>query len=97
MKTVLPINDELLLTDKFRPDYLTRNIMRKILLVLFSALLTTQVFAQKEPREYPWEKAAKRIEADEAKASKSKKTGQQREADTKNPEKKIDAENKKGK
>ena len=72
--------------------------MRKILFVLFSALLSSQVFAQKEePREYPWEKAAKRIEADEAKASKSKKTGQQREADTKNPEKKTDAENKKGK
>lgn len=68
--------------------------MRKILLVLFSALLSTQVFAQKEPREYPWEKAAKRIEADEAKASRAKKAERLREGDTKKPEKKIDAENK---
>ncbi|MDQ3186265.1 MAG: hypothetical protein M3Q16_07405, partial [Pseudomonadota bacterium] len=64
--------------------------------VLFSALLSAQVLAQKEPREYPWEKAARIIEADEAKARGSKKAEQQREADTK-PEKKIDAENKKGK
>lgn len=97
MKTVLLINYGYNCPDKFRPDYLTRNIMRKIPFVLFSALLSAQVFAQKEPREYPWEKAAKRIEADEAKASQSKKTEQQREADTKNPEKKTDTENKKGK
>ena len=71
--------------------------MSKILLVLFSALLSTQVLAQKEPREYPWEKAAKRIEADEAKAARSKKAEQRREVDTKKPEKKTDAENNKGK
>lgn len=72
--------------------------MRKILFVLFSALLSSQVFAQKEePREYPWEKAAKRIEADEAKAGRSKKMEQQGETGTNKPEKKVDAENKKGK
>ncbi|PTR10681.1 hypothetical protein C8R32_101211 [Nitrosospira sp. Nsp5] len=72
--------------------------MRKILFVLFSASLSAQVFAQKEePREYPWEKAAKRIEADEAKAGRSKKLEQQSETSTNKPEKKVDAENKKGK
>lgn len=71
--------------------------MRKILPILFSVLFSTQVFAQKEPREYPWEKAAKRIEADEAKAARSRKAEQRREADTKKPEKKTDAENNKGK
>jgi hypothetical protein len=71
--------------------------MRKILLVLFSALLSAQVLAQKEPREYPWERTVKRIEADEAKAARSKKAEQQREDDTKKPEKKTDAENKKDK
>ncbi|ARO87919.1 hypothetical protein EBAPG3_009145 [Nitrosospira lacus] len=72
--------------------------MRKILFILFPALLSGQVFAQKaEPREYPWEKAAKRIEADEAKAGRSKKIEQQGETGTKTPEKNIDAENKKGK
>lgn len=72
--------------------------MRKILLVLFSALLSAQVLAQKEPREYPWEKAAKRIEADEAKArAKRAERQRQREGDTKKPEKETDAENKKDK
>lgn len=72
--------------------------MRKILFILFSTLLSSQVFAQKEePREYPWEKAAKRIEADDAKAGRSKKVEQQGETDAKKPEKKVDAENKKGK
>ena len=72
--------------------------MRKILFVLFSASLSGQVFAQKaEPREYPWEKAAKRIEADEAKAGRSKKMEPQSETGTDKPEKKVDAENKKGK
>lgn len=72
--------------------------MRKILFVLFSALLSSPVFAQKaEPREYPWEKAAKRIEADEAKAGRSKKMNPQGEAGTKKPEKKVDAENNTGK
>lgn len=71
--------------------------MRKILLTLFCTLFATQAFAQKEPREYPWEKAAKRIEADEAKAGRSKKAEQRREADTKKPEKKTDAESKKDK
>ena len=77
---------------------ISRNIMRKILFVLFYALLSSQVFAQKEePREYPWEKAAKRIEADDAKAGRSKKMEQQGEAGVKKPEKKVDAENKRGK
>lgn len=71
--------------------------MKKTLLILFSALLSTQVLAQKEPREYPWEKAAKRIEADEAKALRSKKAEQQPEGEVKKPEKKYDDENKKGK
>lgn len=72
--------------------------MRKILFILFSALLSSQVFARKEePREYPWEKAAKRIEADDAKAGRSKKIEQPGETDAKKPEKKVDPENKKGK
>lgn len=71
--------------------------MRKTLLALFCILFATQASAQKEPREYPWEKAAKRIEADEAKAGRSKKTEQRREADTKKPAEKADAEKKKDK
>lgn len=72
--------------------------MRKILFVLFSALLSGQAFAQKaEPREYPWEKAAKRIEADEVKAGRSKKMEPQSDTSTDKPEKKVDAGNKKGK
>ena len=70
--------------------------MKKTLLILFFALFSTQLFAQKESGEYPWAKAAKIIEADEAK---SKKAGQRQKAETqkpeKKPEKKNDAENKK--
>jgi hypothetical protein len=73
-------------------------MMRKTLPVLFFALFSAQIFAQKESsREYPWAKAAKIIEADEAK---SRKAEQLRKAESQKPEKKsekkIDAENKKG-
>ena len=70
--------------------------MKKTLLIFFFALFSTQLFAQKESGEYPWAKAAKIIEADEAK---SKKAGQRQKAETqkskKSPEKKNDGENKK--
>ena len=73
-------------------------MIRKTLPVLLFALFSTQIFAQNESsREYPWAKAAKIIEADEAK---SKKAAQLRNAEIqkseKKPEKKSDAENKKG-
>mgnify|MGYP006201700205 FL=1 len=69
--------------------------MKTTTLILFFALLSTQVLAQKEAQEFPWSKAAKIISADEAKSGNGKKTGQQPQADSKKTEKKIDAENKK--
>lgn len=76
--------------------YLAKNIMKRTLLIFSFALFSTQLFAQKESGEYPWAKAAKIIEADEAK---SKKAGQRKEGETqkpeKRPDKKNDAENKK--
>jgi hypothetical protein len=69
-------------------------LMKTTTLILFLALLSTQVFAQKEAQEFPWSKAAKIISADEAKSRNGKKTGQQSQADSKKTEKKIDAENK---
>jgi hypothetical protein len=88
---LLVVNSDLTISQK-------NIMMRKILPVLFFALFSTQIFAQKESsREYPWAKAAKIIEADEAK---SRKAEQLRRAEIqkpeKKPEKKIDAENKKG-
>jgi hypothetical protein len=70
-------------------------LMKTTTLILFLALLSTQVFAQKEAQEFPWSKAAKIISADEAKSRNGKKTEQQSQADGKKTEKKIDAENKK--
>jgi hypothetical protein len=72
----------------------TLELMKTTTLILFFALLSTQVFAQKEAQEFPWSKAAKIISADEAKSRNGKKTGQQSQADSKKTEKKIDAENK---
>jgi hypothetical protein len=69
--------------------------MKTTTLILFFALFSTQVFAQKEAQEFPWSKAAKIISADEAKSRDGKKTAQQPRADSKKTEKKIDAENKK--
>lgn len=69
--------------------------MKTTTLILFFALLSTQVFAQKEAQEFPWSKTAKIISADEAKSRNRKKTGQQPEVDSKKAEKKMDAENKK--
>ena len=88
---LLVVNSDLTISQK-------NIMMRKTLPVLFFALFSTQIFAQKESsREYPWAKAAKIIEADEAK---SRKAEQLRRAESqkpeKKPEKKIDAENKKG-
>lgn len=71
--------------------------MQKILLASFVALLSTQVFAQKEAQEYPWEKTARTIAVDEAKIAARKKTEQQRKTESKKPEKKNDVENNKGK
>lgn len=70
--------------------------MKKTTLILFLALFSTQVFAQREAQEFPWSKAAKIISADEAKSRGEKKTGQQPEAESKKLGKKMDAENKKG-
>jgi hypothetical protein len=71
--------------------------MKKTLPVLFFTLLSTQVFAQKEAQEFPWSRAEKIIEADEAKASTRKKAERQPGADTKRPERKEDTNNKKSK
>lgn len=61
--------------------------MKKTLLVLFFTLLSTQIFAQKEAQEFPWSRAEKMMESDEAKASARKKAERQPQADTKKPEK----------
>ena len=73
-------------------------MMRKTLPALFFALFSTQIFAQNESsRDYPWAKAAKIIEADEAKSRKAEQQrGTEAEKPEKKPEKKIDAESKKG-
>ncbi|MEO8991652.1 MAG: hypothetical protein ABI284_00790 [Nitrosospira sp.] len=69
--------------------------MNKTTLILFFALFSAQVFAQREAQEYPWSKAAKIISTDESKSGNGNKTGQQPEADSKKTVKKIDTENKK--
>jgi len=69
--------------------------MKKTTLILFLALFSTQVFAQREAQEFPWSKAAKIISADEAKSRSGKKTGHQSEVDSKKTGKKTDAENRK--
>lgn len=69
--------------------------MKKTTLILFLALFSTQVFAQREAQEYPWSKAGKIISADEARSPSGKKTRQQPAADSKKAEKKMDTENKK--
>jgi hypothetical protein len=70
--------------------------MRKTFTILFFALCASPVFAQKESGEYPWAKAAKIIDANDAK---SRKAEQKRETGTeksgKKSEKKPDAENRK--
>lgn len=71
--------------------------MKKIALILFCALFSTQIFAQKEPEEFPWARAAKIISEDEAKTPPQKKAEQQPEADTEKLDKEADAEKKKSK
>ena len=71
--------------------------MKKILPVIFFTLLSNHVLAQKEAQEFPWSRAAKIMEADEAKASTRKKAERKDEADTKKPERKEDTNNKKSK
>ena len=75
--------------------YYTLELMKTTTLILFFALFSTQVFAQREAQEFPWSKAAKIISADEAKSRGGKKIEQQPEADSKRTGKKMDAENKK--
>ena len=68
------------------------NNMRTALFVIFSVSIALPAFAQKEarePREYPWERAARRIEADEAKMSRLKKNEDRREGDARKPETKT--------
>ncbi len=70
--------------------------MRKTLPILFFALCANPVFAQKESGEYPWAKAAKIIDATDAKSRKTEqKRGTEAEKPEKKPEKKTDAENRK--
>ena len=75
--------------------------MKKILPIIFFTLLSTHVFAQKEAQEFPWSRAAKIMDADEAKASTRKKAERPSEADMKKPERrentKEDTNNKKSK
>ncbi len=70
--------------------------MRKTFTILFFALCASPVFAQKESGEYPWAKAAKIIDSNDAK---SRKAEQKRGTDAGKPEKKsekkTDAENRK--
>jgi hypothetical protein len=66
--------------------------MRTLLFVIFSVSVSLPAFAQKEarePREYPWERAAKRLEADQAKMPQSKKNEGKRESGAKKPETKA--------
>ena len=77
--------------------YAPEHDMRTVLFVIFSVLIPAQAFAQKEPREYPWERAARRIEADQAKMAQSKKNENLRETGARKPETKSGETNKKGK
>jgi hypothetical protein len=66
--------------------------MRTLLFIVFSVSISLSAFAQKEarePREYPWERAAKRLEADQAKMPRSKKNEDKRESDAGKPETKA--------
>jgi hypothetical protein len=69
--------------------------MRTLLFVIFSVSVSLPAFAQKEareprdPREYPWERAAKRLEADQAKMPQSKKNEDKRESGAQKPETKA--------
>lgn len=74
--------------------------MRALFLAVFSVLISSQAFAQKEvrePQEYPWERAARRIEADQAKMPRSAKKEDRRENSTRKPEAKTGSDDKKGK
>lgn len=71
--------------------------MRTLFLVVFSVLISSQAFAQKEPQTYPWERAARRIEADEAKMPRSTKKEDKRENSTRKPETKTGSDSKKDK
>lgn len=70
--------------------------MKKTTLILFCALFSTQIFAQKEPEVFPWAKAAKMISEDEAKAPPPKKA-EEPEANTRKLDKETDGEKKKSK
>lgn len=74
-----------------------RNSMRTLFLAVFSVLISSQAFAQKEPQEYPWERAARRIEADQAKMPRSAKKEDRRENSTRKPETKTGSDDKKSK
>jgi hypothetical protein len=66
--------------------------MRTLLFVIFSVSVSLPAFAQKEarePREYPWERAAKRLEADQAKMPQPKKNEDKRESGAQKPETKA--------
>jgi hypothetical protein len=58
--------------------------MRTLLFVIFSVSISLPAFAQmeaRESREYPWERAAKRLEADRAKMPQPKKNEGKHESD----------------
>ncbi|HVW64651.1 MAG TPA: hypothetical protein VHB01_06510 [Nitrosospira sp.] len=74
--------------------------MRTLFLIVFSVLIPSQAFTQKEapePREYPWERTARRIEADQEKMARSAKKEDKRENNTSKPETKTGGDGKKGK
>jgi hypothetical protein len=71
--------------------------MKKTLPIIFFTLLSAHVFAQKETQEFPWSRAAKIMDANEAKTSTRRKTERPSEADTKKPERKEETDNKKSK
>jgi hypothetical protein len=73
------------------------NGMRKALLpVALVALFSTLAYAQKEPKEYPWERTMRRIEADEAKAPQSKKEDKKPEKKARTSEKRIESKHSSG-
>lgn len=79
-------------------------LMRKTIFFLLFSIFSLQVFAQKEAQEFPWSRAAKIIESDEAKTSPQKKPDRRPdtpstsraphhpEADDKKPDKKMDGD-----
>jgi hypothetical protein len=74
------------------PFHLNPVNMRTLLFVIFSVSVSLPAFGQKEarePREYPWERAVKRLEADQAKMPQPKKNEDRPESSVRKPETKT--------